>query len=139
MAAFFVVLACVAFDPSLPASPASVKQYAQHYAKTAAPKSRVDLIKGFDCQCAVLIHPSTERAPATLRGSVKEWAKTQNWRGRLVILEFYDGYDGSKEAKRFVDEVFPTIQGGQSMNLRIVRYDTTVIWGDGDAIERGRQ
>jgi hypothetical protein len=135
MNALLIVLAVVSADPAFAAR---VKRYAEGYRNDAAPTSRVDRLQGLACPCAFLIHPQTEKAPPAVKQPLAPWARSQNWRGRLVVMDFYDGFDGSEAAKQFIDQEFPKIQGGQSMNLRAVRIDTTVIWGDGDAIERAR-
>ncbi len=138
MNALLVVLAAIAAEPIDHAFAARVKDYATAYQKSAGINGRVDPIKGLGSRYAFLIHPKTEKAPAAVAQSLQQWARSQNWRGRLVSMDFYDGYDGSEEAKKFINQEFPKIQDGRSMNLRAVRIDTTVIWGDGDAIERAR-
>lgn len=135
MNVLFVALAIVAVDPSLASR---VKRYAEGYQRSAVPAGKVDRLSGLDCVCAFMIHPKTERSPQPIKQSLRDWARSQNWRGRLVVMEFADEYGSDEKAKRFMEQ-WPTVQGGQSMNLRAVRLDTTVIWGDGDAIERARR
>ncbi len=135
MNALLIVLAVVSVEPG------RVKRYAEAYQKSAGITGKIDRLSGLECQFAFMIHPKTERAPAAVDQPLREWARSQNWRGRLVVMEF-DGYPWlgkfDTPAQYFIEVVFPKIQGPQSLNLRAIRIDTTVIWGDGDAIERAR-
>jgi len=119
-----------------------VKRYAEGYAETAGLKAfKIDRLEGLDCGFAFLIHPKSERPPEKVKQPLIQWARSQEWRGRLVVMEFNDPEELGDEmvATRFVEQIFPQIQGQQSRGMRIFRIDTTVIFGDADAIDRARR
>lgn len=113
-----------------------VERYAVGIQQQLVKDGRVDRLSGLEIvhalRCAFLIHPAKEAKPKPLgKTPLADWVKSQNWRSRLVVMEFED----RDSAQAFIEGWFAALPKNLHP-LKARKIDTTVVWGHEDVIEK---